>query len=119
MYVTKETLDQMRAELQHMKAVERPAASKAIAEAREKGDLSENAEYDAAKDAQGMLELKINDLLKQIDNKKLSKSLKIKSLEEFYDICVCLLQNGKTVSYNARWIQSHQWACRLAATKTI
>ena len=60
MYVTKETLDQMRAELQHMKAVERPAASKAIAEAREKGDLKENAEYDAAKEAQGLLEAKIS-----------------------------------------------------------
>ena len=60
MYVTKETLEQMRAELQHMKGVERPAASKAIAEAREKGDLKENAEYDAAKEAQGLLEAKIS-----------------------------------------------------------
>ena len=58
-YVTKETFDQMRVELQHMKGVERPAASRAIAEAREKGDLKENAEYDAAKEAQGMLEAKI------------------------------------------------------------
>lgn len=58
-YVTKETLDQMRVELQRMKAVERPAASRAIAEAREKGDLKENAEYDAAKEAQGLLEAKI------------------------------------------------------------
>lgn len=58
-YVSKETLEQMKAELQHMKAVERPAASKAIAEAREKGDLRENAEYDAAKEAQGILEAKI------------------------------------------------------------
>lgn len=60
MYVTKETLELMRAELQHMKGVERPAASKAIAEAREKGDLKENAEYDAAKEAQGLLEAKIS-----------------------------------------------------------
>ena len=58
-YVTKETLDQMRAELQRMKAVDRPAASRAIAEAKEKGDLKENAEYDAAKEAQGLLEAKI------------------------------------------------------------
>ncbi len=58
-YVTQETLDQMRVQLQHMRGVERPAASKAIAEAREKGDLKENAEYDAAKEAQGMLEAKI------------------------------------------------------------
>lgn len=59
-YVTKETLEQMKAELQHLKGVERPAASRAIAEAREKGDLKENAEYDAAKDAQGLLEARIN-----------------------------------------------------------
>lgn len=58
-YVTKDTLEQMKAELQRMKGVERPAASRAIAEAREKGDLKENAEYDAAKEAQGLLEAKI------------------------------------------------------------
>jgi transcription elongation factor GreA len=58
-YVTKETLEHIREELQKMKGVDRPAASKAIAEAREKGDLKENAEYDAAKEAQGMLEAKI------------------------------------------------------------
>lgn len=58
-YVTKETFEQMKNELQRMKAVERPAASKAIAEAKEKGDLRENAEYDAAKEAQGLLEAKI------------------------------------------------------------
>ena len=55
----KETFEQMRVELHQMKSVERPAASRAIAEAREKGDLKENAEYDAAKEAQGMLEAKI------------------------------------------------------------
>ena len=58
-YVTKETLEQIKAELQRMKTVDRPAASRAIAEAREKGDLKENAEYDAAKEAQGLLEAKI------------------------------------------------------------
>ena len=58
-YVTKETLEQMKIELQRMKAVDRPAASRAIAEAKEKGDLKENAEYDAAKEAQGLLEAKI------------------------------------------------------------
>jgi len=58
-YVTKETLEQMKAELQRLKSVDRPAASRAIAEAREKGDLKENAEYDAAKEAQGILESKI------------------------------------------------------------
>lgn len=58
-YVTQETFEKMQAELQYLKGVERPAASKAIAEAREKGDLKENAEYDAAKEAQGILEAKI------------------------------------------------------------
>ena len=58
-YVTKETLEQMKEDLQRMKGVDRPAASRAIAEAREKGDLKENAEYDAAKEAQGILEAKI------------------------------------------------------------
>ncbi len=62
MYVTKDTLDKMREELHGMKSVDRPAASRAIAEAREKGDLKENAEYDAAKEAQGLLEAKIAQL---------------------------------------------------------
>ncbi|MBM3444409.1 MAG: transcription elongation factor GreA [Bacteroidetes bacterium] len=71
LYVTKETLDQMKAELQHMKAVERPAASKAIAEAREKGDLKENAEYDAAKEAQGILEAKISRMETELVNARI------------------------------------------------
>ncbi|MDB5201860.1 MAG: greA [Ferruginibacter sp.] len=58
-YVTQDTFDKMQVELHEMKSVARPAASEAIAEAREKGDLKENAEYDAAKEAQGMLEAKI------------------------------------------------------------
>ncbi len=58
-YVKKDTFEKMKEELYHLKSVERPAASAAIAEAREKGDLKENAEYDAAKEAQGMLEAKI------------------------------------------------------------
>ena len=61
-YVTAETFERLKEELQHMKGVERPAASSAIAEAREKGDLKENAEYDAAKEAQGMLEARIKQL---------------------------------------------------------
>jgi transcription elongation factor GreA len=61
-YVVQETFDKMQAELHKLKSVDRPAASAAIAEAREKGDLKENAEYDAAKEAQGMLEAKINQL---------------------------------------------------------
>ena len=59
LYVTRETLELMKADLQRLKAVDRPAASRAIAEAREKGDLKENAEYDAAKEAQGLLEARI------------------------------------------------------------
>ena len=58
-YVTQETFDKMQTELHSLKSIDRPAASKAIAEAREKGDLKENAEYDAAKEAQGLLEAKI------------------------------------------------------------
>ena len=61
-YVTQETFDKMRVELHRMKSIDRPAASKAIGEAREKGDLKENAEYDAAKEAQGMLEMRISKL---------------------------------------------------------
>ena len=61
-YVKQETYDQMKAELHHLRSVDRPAASRAIAEAREKGDLKENAEYDAAKEAQGLLEAKIKQL---------------------------------------------------------
>jgi len=58
-YYTEEGLKKLRQELNHLKDVERPKASQAIAEARDKGDLSENAEYDAAKEAQGMLEMQI------------------------------------------------------------
>ncbi|HMT29058.1 MAG TPA: transcription elongation factor GreA [Bacteroidia bacterium] len=59
-YFTEEGLKKLQDELNHLKTVERPSISKQIAEARDKGDLSENAEYDAAKDAQGLLELKIS-----------------------------------------------------------
>lgn len=61
-YYTEEGLKKLRNELRQLKDIERPNASKAIAEARDKGDLSENAEYDAAKEAQGMLEMKISKL---------------------------------------------------------
>src|SRR6187402_2112135 len=63
-YLTQEGLDRLKAELEEYKTNGRQEAAKAIAEARDKGDLSENAEYDAAKDAQGMLELKISDMEK-------------------------------------------------------
>jgi len=61
-YYTAEGLKKLRAELSQLKDIERPKSSQAIAEARDKGDLSENAEYDAAKEAQGLLELKISKL---------------------------------------------------------
>jgi len=67
-YFTQEGHDQLTAELNDLKTRGRQEASKAIAEAREKGDLSENAEYDAAKDAQGMLEMKINAMEKSMAN---------------------------------------------------
>ena len=70
-YYTKEGLQKLRAELNQLKDVERPLASKAIAEARDKGDLSENAEYDAAKEAQGMLEMKISKLEAILSNARL------------------------------------------------
>jgi len=59
-YYTVEGLKKLKDELEYLKAVERPRVSQAIAEARDKGDLSENAEYDAAKEAQGLLEMKIS-----------------------------------------------------------
>jgi transcription elongation factor GreA len=70
MYFTQEGLNRLKAELDHLISVERPAISQQIAEARDKGDLSENAEYDAAKNAQGMLELKISKLQETIRNAK-------------------------------------------------
>ncbi len=70
-YYTSEGLKKLRAELNHLKDVERPLASKAIAEARDKGDLSENAEYDAAKEAQGLLELKISKMEETLANARL------------------------------------------------
>lgn len=92
-YVTKEGLEKLRSELDYLESVERPNISKQIAEARDKGDLSENAEYDAAKEAQGMLEMRISKLKNQIanariidpallDNSKVSilSSVKIKNL---------------------------------------
>ena len=58
-YLTREGYNKLKEELEYMRAVERPASAQAIAEARDKGDLSENAEYDAAKEAQAMLEIRI------------------------------------------------------------
>ena len=70
-YYTKEGLKKLKDELDHLKDIERPKASNAIAEARDKGDLSENAEYDAAKEAQGMLEMKISKMEDVVANARL------------------------------------------------
>lgn len=70
-YYTEEGLKKLKDELNHLKDVERPRASRAIADARDKGDLSENAEYDAAKEAQGLLELKISKLEDILANARL------------------------------------------------
>ncbi len=78
-YMTQEGYDKMVAQLRHMETVDRPAASAAIAEARDKGDLSENSEYDAAKEAQGMLEMKINNLKAAIAEAKIIDPSKLKS----------------------------------------
>lgn len=70
-YYTAEGLKKLRDELNQLKDVERPRASQAIAEARDKGDLSENAEYDAAKEAQGLLEMKIAKLEELVANARI------------------------------------------------
>lgn len=70
-YITEEGLQKLKEELDLLVNVERPAISRQIAEARDKGDLTENAEYDAAKDAQGMLELKITKLKDTIANARI------------------------------------------------
>ncbi len=69
-YVTQEGLDKMKIELEQLETMERPKITQQIAEARDKGDLSENAEYDAAKEAQGMLEMKISKLKNSIAEAK-------------------------------------------------
>ena len=70
-YYTEEGLQNLKDELNHLRDVERPKASQAIADARDKGDLSENAEYDAAKEAQGLLEMKISKLEELVANARL------------------------------------------------
>jgi transcription elongation factor GreA len=77
MYYTLDGLNKIKAELDQLINVERPSISQQIAEARDKGDLSENAEYDAAKNAQGMLELKISKLQETIRNAKIIDESKL------------------------------------------
>lgn len=75
--MTAEGLKKIKDELNHLKSIERPRASQAIAEARDKGDLSENAEYDAAKEAQGLLELRISKMEQLIQNSRIIDESKI------------------------------------------
>jgi transcription elongation factor GreA len=70
-YYTAEGLKKLRDELDQLKSIERPKASQDIADARDKGDLSENAEYDAAKEAQGLLEMKISKMENVVANARL------------------------------------------------
>jgi transcription elongation factor GreA len=76
-YVTAQGLERLMKELEQLETVERPSISQQIAEARDKGDLSENAEYDAAKEAQGMLEMKISKLKDTIANSRILDQSKL------------------------------------------
>lgn len=100
-YVTRETFELMRKELHHLKSVERPAASRAIAEAREKGDLKENAEYDAAKEAQGMLEAKISQLEGVIANAKIvdTSTIDTSKVTILTKVTITNMATKKTVTY--------------------
>src|SRR3954464_482218 len=100
-YVSAETLELMKAELQQMKGVERPAASRAIAEAREKGDLKENAEYDAAKEAQGMLEAKIKQLEGVIATAKIvdTNTIDTSKVTILTKVTITNIATKKTVTY--------------------
>lgn len=101
LYVTKETLEAMKAELQRMRSVDRPAASRAIAEAREKGDLKENAEYDAAKEAQGILEAKIKKLEGDIATARIvdESSVDTSKVSILTKVTVTNLANKKQLTY--------------------
>ena len=78
-YYTQEGLDRLKGEIKELESVERPKISQQIAEARDKGDLSENAEYDAAKEAQGMLELEISKLEETLSNARIIDESKLDS----------------------------------------
>ena len=100
-YVSKETLEQMKIDLQRMKGVDRPAASRAIAEAREKGDLKENAEYDAAKEAQGILEAKIAAMEGSMANIRVlvESSIDVSKVSILTKITLTNLSTKKQVTY--------------------
>ncbi len=101
MYVTQETFDLMRAELQRMKTVDRPAASRAIAEAREKGDLKENAEYDSAKEAQGLLEAKIAKMEGDIANARIldTENIDTSKVSILTKVTITNLATKKSITY--------------------
>lgn len=82
-YVTEEGMAKLKAELKELKSVERPKISAQIAEARDKGDLSENAEYDAAKEAQGLLELRISKLETLIANSRIIDETQVDNSKVF------------------------------------
>lgn len=100
-YVTQDTFNKMQEELHLLKTVDRPAASKAIAEAREKGDLKENAEYDAAKEAQGLLEAKIKYLEGVIATARIldESSIDASRVSILTKVTVTNLATKKTVTY--------------------
>jgi transcription elongation factor GreA len=101
-YMTEEGLTKLKDELHQLKTFERPSISKQIAEARDKGDLSENAEYDAAKEAQGLLEMKISKLEDIIANAKLIDQSKV-DLSKVSLLTTVKLKNhnnGATISYS-------------------
>ena len=100
-YYTEEGLKKLREELNILKDIERPKASNAIAEARDKGDLSENAEYDAAKEAQGMLELQISKLEKIISNARIinESQLDVSKVLVLSTVEVKNINSGKNMKY--------------------
>ena len=100
-YYSKESHEQLKEELKQLESVERPRISAAIAEARDKGDLSENAEYDAAKEAQGMLELKIAKLKNLVANARILDESKIdvSKILIYSKVQVKNLQNNAVMSY--------------------
>jgi transcription elongation factor GreA len=101
-YYTKDALDQLKADLQKLKTVERQAASRAIAEAREKGDLRENAEYDAAKEAQGLLEAKIQKLEGDLVNARIidEGSIDTSKVSILTKVTVTNLTSKKQMTYH-------------------
>ncbi|MBR6750121.1 MAG: transcription elongation factor GreA [Bacteroidaceae bacterium] len=101
-YMTEEGLKKLKEELTHMESVERPRVVAAIAEARDKGDLSENAEYDAAKEAQGMLEMRIAQLKDTIANARIidDSRLNTNEIQLLNKVKIKNLANGAVMEYS-------------------